>query len=128
MDGIITISILLLTPCQGDVGATPSDAVVPVRRVYSQLLDPREHPDYKRRHVQPPSWDTFGNRTRFATLRGFRITDDRITGYVEQLDRYTQTHELGDVIWPSYPILFADNLDELVDEVARRDLFLFDIW
>ena len=38
-------------------------------RVYAHLLDPREHPDYTRRHVQPPSWDTFDGRTQFTALR-----------------------------------------------------------
>ena len=34
-------------------------------RVYSTLLNPREHPDDGRRHVRPPSWETFGHRTLF---------------------------------------------------------------
>lgn len=118
----------LLAFSQAEMATAASATATPPRRIYTQLLDPREHPDYERRHVQPPSWDTFGNRTRFATLRGFAVTDDRIVNYRDELDRYTVTHELGDVIWPSYPILFANNLDELVDEIARRDLFLFDIW
>ncbi len=28
----------------------------PSRRVYGHLLDPREHPDYGRRAVKPPTW------------------------------------------------------------------------
>lgn len=127
MDGVMVMVMMLATsPGEGASGA--SEAAEPARRVYTHLLDPREHPDYTRRYVQPPSWETFGNRTRFTALRGFSVTDNRITGYTEELDRYTRTHALGDIIWPSYPILFADNLDELVDEIARRDLFLFDIW
>jgi len=39
-----------------------------------------------------------------------------------------RTHELGDVVWPSYPILFATNLVELAAEIKRRDLYLFDVW
>ncbi len=97
-------------------------------RVYSHLLDPREHPDFDRRAVKPPSWETFKNRTQFTSLRGFNVQDDRITGFAEELEKYTRTYELGDVIWPSYPILFAKNLGELADEIKRRDLFLFDIW
>lgn len=99
-----------------------------VHRVYSRLLDPREHPDYHRRAVQPPTWSTFKDRTQFTCLRGFNVTDDLITGHVEELEKFTRTHELGDVIWPSYPILFAKNLGELADEIKRRDLYLFDVW
>lgn len=97
-------------------------------RIYAHRLEPKEHPDYNRRPIQPPDWDTFGNRTRFTTLRGFAVQDDRIIDYTQELDKYTLTYQLGDVIWPSYPILFAQNLGDLADEIKRRDLFLFDIW
>ena len=112
------------TPLSGAETLNPS----PVRRVYSHLLEPREHPDYDRRYVHPPSWETFGNRTQFAALRGFGVEDGRIVGFVEALERYTETHKLGTVIWPSYPIIFAENLNELAEEIKRRGLFLFDIW
>ncbi len=97
-------------------------------RVYSHLLNPREHPDDARRPVKPPDWNTFGGRTRFTTLRSFQIENGRIVGFREELDKYTRRHRLGDVIWPSYPILFASNLQELAEEIRRRKLFLFDIW
>jgi len=97
-------------------------------RVYSQLLDPREHPDYERRAVKPPTWETFKNRTQFTTLRGFNVQDDQIVGFAEELEKYTRTHQLGDVIWPAYPILFAKNVGDLADEIKRRDLYLFDVW
>jgi hypothetical protein len=97
-------------------------------RVYSQLLDPREHPDYSRRYVQAPSWDTFGHRTHFATLRGFGIKNGTLVDYVQKLDDFTRKYELGDVIWPSYPVIFAKNFGDLADEINRRGLYLFDIW
>jgi len=97
-------------------------------RVYAHLLNPREHPDDARRAVKPPDWAAFGGRTRFTTLRSFRVEDGRIVGFREALDKYTQRFRLGDVIWPSYPILFANNLGELAGEIRRRKLFLFDIW
>ena len=96
--------------------------------IYDHLLNPREHPDYNRRHVRPPTWDTFGNRIRFTSLRGFSIRDGKIVGYIEEIEKYTRTYELGDVLWPSYSILFSSNLSDLVDEIKRRGIFLFDIW
>jgi hypothetical protein len=50
-----------------------------LHRVYSHLLEPREHPDYDRRAVKPPNWDTFKNRTQFTCLRGFSVENDRVT-------------------------------------------------
>jgi Xylose isomerase-like TIM barrel len=97
-------------------------------RVYSTLLNPREHPDDARRHVRPPSWETFGHRTLFTALRGFEVKDGRLVRYKEELDKYTREHELAEIIWPSYPILFANNLGDLADEIRDRKLFLFDIW
>jgi hypothetical protein len=103
-------------------------AAQPTHRVYSHLMNPREHPDDSRRPVRPPDWTTFGGVTQFTTLRGFDIKNGRITNLKQELDKYTLTHELGSVIWPSYEILFASNLGELANEIKRRGLFLFDIW
>lgn len=117
--GLVLAISLLSSSAQGARG---------LHSVYSHLLEPREHPDYDRRAVKPPNWDTFKNRTQFTCLRGFGVENDRITGYAEELEKVTRTHELGDVIWPSYPILFAKNLGDLAEEIKRRDLYLFDIW
>jgi hypothetical protein len=117
---------LLIAACLLPHSASPADAPRP--RVYSHLLNPREHPDDARRHVQPPDWNSFGNRTQFTSLRGFEVVDGRIVKYAEEIEKYTRTHELGDILWPSYPILFATNLGDLADEINRRRLYLFDIW
>ncbi len=107
----------------------PNTTKNPVTRfVTVRLPDPRHHPDYARRFVKPPSSDTFGNRVRFATLRGFAMENNRIVRFVEELDKYTKTFDLGDVIWPAYPIIFAENLADLAAEIKKRNLFLFDIW
>ncbi len=97
-------------------------------RIYANLMEPRENPDYNRRGVKPPDWECFGNRTEFVALRSFPVMDGRIYDYSKYLDKYTVEHELAEVIWPSYPILFADNICELVEEIRKRKLFLFDIW
>ena len=109
--------------------ATAAGAAEPVAplRVYARLLEPEEHPDYDRRAVKPPTWATFGHRTRFTCLRRFRIVDGRAVGFAEDLEAFTRTHDLGDVVWPSYEVLFATNLGDVADEIARRGLYLFDI-
>ena len=100
----------------------------PRPRVYSHLMNPREHPDDQRHHVHPPDWSTFGHRTQFTSLRGIDEKDGRLVNFREEIERYTRTHELGDVLWLSYPVLFGKNLDEVADEINRRNLYLFDIW
>jgi len=120
---LLSIAILF-TGCDG----TPLDKNPARHLVYTHLLDPREHPDYERRHVRPPTWETFDNRIRFTSLRGFSVMDDKIVDYSQEIEKYTKTHNLGDVIWASYPIIFAENLGDLADEIKRRKLYLFDIW
>ena len=102
-------------------------APTPVR-VYSHLLAPAEHPDYTRRAVKPPGWGVFDHQTQFTALRGFQVDNGEITDLQKALDLYTVTNDLGRVVWPSYPILFANNLEALADEIKRRNLFLFDVW
>ena len=122
---VASYSVALALGTQGSaMGAEPEA----LRRVYSHLLEPSEHPDYDRRAVKPPTWVTFKKRTHFTCLRGFGMKDGELVGYAEELEKFTRTHELGDVIWPSYEVLFAKNLGDLADEIKRRDLYLFDIW
>jgi len=127
----LSTSVLLfgcgfLLAAQGPAVSAPP--TTPTRRVYSHLLDPRAHPDYGRRAVKPPTWETFKHCTQFTCLRGFGMKDEKLVGLAEELEKFTRTHELGKVIWPSYEVLFAKNLGDLADEVKRRDLYLFDIW
>ncbi|MCC6144341.1 MAG: hypothetical protein IT368_11095 [Candidatus Hydrogenedentes bacterium] len=100
----------------------------PALGVYPYRMQPQDHPDYHRRWVQPPTAEVFGDRTRFVTLRGFGVVDDKIVNIASELDKYTVTHDLGDIIWPSYSILFGENLDELAREIKKRNLLLFDVW
>jgi len=120
--GFAAVSFAADNPPQG--GASSAT----VHRVYTHLLNPREYPDDARRAVKPPTWETFGNQTQFCTLRGFSVEKDMITGYAEELEKYTKTFDLGRVVWPSYPIVFAKNIGDLADEIKKRDLYLFDIW
>jgi hypothetical protein len=117
---LVTLGIMML--CAND------DVQVTEKRLYTHLLAPQEHPDYNRRHVRPPTWETFGNRTQFTSLRGFGEKDGNLVNYEQEMDRYTRIDELGDVLWPAYPVIFAKNLSDLADEIKRRGLFLFDVW
>src|SRR3989339_1775532 len=97
-------------------------------RVYDHLMNPREHPDDTRHHVRPPDWGAFGYQTQFMALRGFEMKDDMIVNYKEVIDQYTKQHDLGNILWISYPFIYAKNVVEVIDEIKRRNLFLFDLW
>lgn len=90
---------------------------------YPYLLDPRLYPEYTRRSVRAPTWETFENRTQFYTLRELHQTQWR-----EDLDLYTQKFKLGRVIWPISHFLYAPHVEEAVAELRRRKLYLFDLW
>ncbi len=95
--------------------------------IYPHLLDPTIHPDYQRRHVRVPTWETFRNRMQFITLRNFGTKDGRLVGWREALDEYVDRFGLGNVLWLLLPTIHTENFLELVEEVANRDLYLFDI-
>lgn len=97
-------------------------------KVYAQLMDAKDHPDYSRRAVRPPNWDTVGNKTRFIALRNFKIKDNRIIDMDETLKKYTETNQLCDIIWPFSSILFTENIKELTEKIKEKGLWLFDIW
>ena len=91
-------------------------------RIFNYPMDPRQHPDDVRRAVKPPDAGTFGNKIQFMALRS--LEDD----YKKSLDLYTIKYGLGDIIWPSYPLIYRKDLPEIVRELKKRNLFLFDLW
>ncbi len=91
-------------------------------RIYNYPMNPREHPDDTRRWIKPPDAGSFGNRIQFMALRS--LDDD----YKKALDNYTIKYDLGNIIWPSYPLIYRNDLPEIVQELKRRNLWLFDLW
>jgi hypothetical protein len=123
--GMIILTFVIVSDAAGQGGDTADRSAL---RIYSRRMDPREHPDYSRYAVQPPHADIFGGKVRFTSLRDFTIKDNTVVNYKETLDDYVVKHDLGDVLWISYPSLLTVNLSDLLDEIKRRDLFLFDVW
>jgi len=113
-------------PAQGS-GSPAAKRPAPLK-VYGQLLDPREYPDDTRRSVKPPAWSLFGNQTHFTTMRQFQMRDNTLVDFAADFERYTRTYDLGDVIWPNSRFLTATNIPEMVEEMRRRRLFMYQIW
>ncbi|MDE0025699.1 MAG: TIM barrel protein [Spirochaetaceae bacterium] len=90
---------------------------------FPHLLNPRIHPDDGRRGVRVPTWETFEHVTQFITLR-----DLAQTAWREDLERYTEQFNLGRVVWPLMNLLHCGHLAEVLDEILRRRLYLFDLW
>ena len=91
-------------------------------RIYNYRMNPREHPDDARRLVKPPDSAVFGNHIQFMALRN--LEDD----YKRSLDLYTIKYSLGNIIWPSYPLIYRKDLPEILQELKKRGLYLFDLW
>ena len=94
----------------------------PTIRIYSCPMNPRQHPDDLRRYVKPPDTSVFENKIQFMALRGLE------GDYKKSLDIYTIKYDLGNIIWPSYPLIYQENLSEVVLELKKRNLYLFDLW
>lgn len=90
---------------------------------FPHLLDPRIHPDDSRRCVRVPTWETFEHVTQFITLRDLAQTSWR-----EDLERYTEEFKLGRIVWPLLNLLHCNHLAQVLEEIRRRGLYLFDLW
>jgi hypothetical protein len=121
-------ALISIQPLRAQTADANPENVAAKFKVYGQLLNPREYPDDARRHVQPPDWNLMGGQTHFTTLRQFRVVNGRLVGFADDLERFTKTFDLGDVVWPNHSFLSATNIPDLVDEMKRRNLFMYQIW
>ncbi|XP_065912726.1 uncharacterized protein [Dysidea avara] len=98
--------------------------------IYPHLNDPAEHPDYDRYSVKHPTYSTFGDKPKFEALRSFQLQNLHIVNYKEDIDKFLllDNTSLGSVIWPSYPFLYADNVKEVIDYIASKNLFVAGVW
>lgn len=92
--------------------------------VYPHYMNPRRHPDETRRTVKPPDRAQFGNRMQFTSIR--RIPDN--ANWKVELDKYVISNRLGNLVWPNLGLLSNRNLPDVVAEIKRRNLWLFDVW
>ena len=92
-------------------------------RLYPYRMNPREHPDEMRRYVKSPDMSLFDNKTQFISLRDLSGED-----YKKRIDQWVDKDKLGNILWVSYPLIYQDNLKEVVAEIKRRNLYLFDLW
>lgn len=92
--------------------------------IYPHYMDPRRHPDETRRAVKPPDRAQFGNRIQFTSIR--HLPDN--AAWRDALDTYVVSNRLGNLVWPNLKVLGNGNLPEIVAEIKRRGLWLFDVW
>ncbi len=97
-------------------------------KIYPHPVNPQDYPAYHIRFAKAVTREDLDNRIGFTTLRIFTIQDNKLVDFQRDLDIYTLEHELGQIIWPVYPTLFAENFGELVEEIAARGLWLYDFW
>jgi hypothetical protein len=91
-------------------------------RLYPYQMIPSRHPDYLRYHVKSPDASFFNDKIQFIALR------DLSGDYRQKLDQWVDKDKLGNILWVSYPLIFQDNLREVIDEIKKRNLYLFDLW
>ena len=91
-------------------------------KLYPYPMTPSRHPDYARYAVKSPDASFWGNKVQFMALR------DLSGDYKQKLDQWVDKDKLGNILWVSYPLIFQDNLKEVVAEIKKRNLYLFDLW
>lgn len=116
------ISLTLILGFNSSWGFSQAPSTKSLIKIYSSPMNPRQHPDDLRRLVKPPDASVFGNQIQFMALRS--LDGD----FKKSLDTYTLKYELGNVIWPAYPLIYQENLPNVVAELKKRNLYLFDLW
>lgn len=100
------------------------------QQIYAHPVKPENYPDYNERHAKAVTREAMNHEIQFTSLRVFSEDNKTkmLTDIKSEIDLYTKTFRLGNVLWPVYKTLFAENFGELVDEVQKRGLYMFDFW
>ncbi len=108
--------------------------------VWNRRVDPASHPRFAELKVKPVTWEDLENQFHSAALRSFEMerigplpykespVKYRVVRFKEALDLYTKVYDFGRWIWPMWPFIVAENFRDVVDEIASRKLYVFDIW
>jgi hypothetical protein len=108
-----------------------ADGIPPI---WVDPVEPESYPGFAERAVKPVTRADLDNQFHTTAMRYFRhdrppnTEGYRLVGIGETLDLYTKEHDFGRVIWPMWQFLFAENWKEAIDEIAKRGLYLYDIW
>ena len=100
-------------------------------KIYRHLINPETYPAYKKRPVKVVTRPQLGNKIQFLSTRFYIPVGDRVmqmSDYLEELDRNTVQQKLGNIVWPVCSLLKSELLPEVVAEVKKRGLYMFDIW
>ena len=105
-------------------------------QVWVKPVQPEEYPGFSRRKVKPVTRGDLDHKLQTGALRGFRLDHApvappqhfKVVNIDQTLDLWTKTYDFGSVVWPMWQFLFAENWKEVIDELAVRKLYLFDIW
>lgn len=105
-------------------------------RAWVRPVNPEDYPGFADRPVKPVTRADLGNQFHTVALRHFQFDHPpdppphkyRVVALQETLDLWTKVYDFGRVVWPFWTFLFAENWREVIDELAARRLYLFDIW
>lgn len=97
--------------------------------VCNKKVNPEEYPDFYDRKVSPVTWGELGNRFHTTALRGFHMDKNGyLDKYKEEIELFTRTYDLGDILWLHYSFIFAKNFKEAVHYIKGKGLYVFDPW
>lgn len=92
-------------------------------KLYPYRMEPSRHPDAVRYYTKSPGISLFDNRMQFISLR-----DLSAVNYKETINKWVYKDRLGNILWPAYPLIYQQNLPEVVAEIKKQGLYLFDLW
>ena len=97
-------------------------------KVYAHDVDPTKYPRYDKRQAKAVTHATMENRVQFSASRFVTMENGRMVHIDNELDRYTVQHDIGRCFWLNWKDFLAENVDELIDKVRDRELYLYGAW
>lgn len=99
-------------------------------KAYAHYVEPEKYPAFETRPVPSVTHKAMNNEIQFISARFFPVEAEtnRFINIASTFERYISKNDIGKCFWLNWKTLTVENLKELIDEIAKRDCWLYGFW
>ena len=99
-------------------------------KIYANFVEPEKYPKFNKRQISVVTHRDLNNKIQFTSARFFHVNKEKneFINIEKTINQYTKDNIIGNCFWPNWKTLQIDNIKELIDALAKKNLWLFGFW